>query len=196
MTDVTEPLIPGEFYHIYNRANGWENLFMNRGNYFFFLQRYHIYVAPVADIYCYCLMPNHFHLLLKMKTEEEMLNKFPDVQDFVEFNSRQFSRCFSSYTQAFNKQHDRMGNLFIKTFKRKGVRDENYFRNVVCYIHKNPMEARMVKSLADWEFSSYKILISDESTFLKKTEVLSYFENKENFIACHENGIHGNDVTI
>jgi putative transposase len=126
-----------------------------------------------------------------MKSEGEILKKFPGVEDFTLFYSKQFSRCFSSYTQAFNKQQGRMGNLFIKTFKRKHVADENYFRNLVCYIHRNPVEAKMVKHFGDWEFSSYDVLTKEEKTFLKREECISFFEDRQNFIKMHDFSLNG-----
>jgi putative transposase len=61
--NALEPLLPGQFYHVYNRANGFEPLFKTRGNYSFFIQRYHNYISPVAEMYCYCLMPKPFSFL-------------------------------------------------------------------------------------------------------------------------------------
>ncbi|HRP60464.1 MAG TPA: transposase, partial [Vicingus sp.] len=52
------------YYHIYNRANGSEKIFLNEENYLFFLQKYIEYIHPIAETYCYCLMPNHFHFLI------------------------------------------------------------------------------------------------------------------------------------
>lgn len=67
MQDYKTKLKPEQYYHIYNRANGSEKMFVNDGNYFFFLQRYHYYISPIAETFAYCLMPNHFHFLVKMK---------------------------------------------------------------------------------------------------------------------------------
>ena len=65
------PLRRGTYYHIYNRGNNRENLFVENGNYTYFLERYFKYIEPVACTYAYCLMRNHFHLLIRTKAEEE-----------------------------------------------------------------------------------------------------------------------------
>lgn len=57
-----------KFYHIYNHANGNENLFIEEENYHFFLQQWDKYISPIADTYAYCLIPNHIHFLIRIKT--------------------------------------------------------------------------------------------------------------------------------
>lgn len=66
------PLLPETIYHIYNHANGKENLFINSDNYHFFLQRYSYFIEPIAETYAYCLMPNHLHLMVGIKNETEL----------------------------------------------------------------------------------------------------------------------------
>ena len=65
-------LEPSKYYHIYNHANRFENIFINDENFRFFLEKYQLYLLSVADTLAYCLMPNHFHLLIKIKIEEEL----------------------------------------------------------------------------------------------------------------------------
>ena len=64
------------YYHIYNHANGDDNLFREEKNYSFFLEKYHQHIDPIAETIAWCLMPNHFHLLVKIKTEQEVINNF------------------------------------------------------------------------------------------------------------------------
>ena len=68
MQNYKAKLEPENYYHIYNRANGSEKLFLNEGNYLYFLQKYNFYISPIADTFAYCLMPNHFHFLVRVKT--------------------------------------------------------------------------------------------------------------------------------
>lgn len=67
-------LEPDKFYHIYNRANRNEKIFLNTGNYQFILRKYQQYIEAIVETFCYCLMPNHFHLLIKIKSPEEIKN--------------------------------------------------------------------------------------------------------------------------
>jgi len=56
------------YYHVYNRANGNEKMFLNEDNYRFFLKRYNYYISPIADTFVYCLLPNHFHFLIRVNS--------------------------------------------------------------------------------------------------------------------------------
>ena len=67
-------LIFEKYYHIYNHANGNENLFREQKNYEYFLEKYKQHINPIAETIAWCLMPNHFHLLVKIKTEEEIVS--------------------------------------------------------------------------------------------------------------------------
>ena len=65
-----QPLIPNSTYHIYNHANGFENVFREEENYRFFMTKYQLYILPIAETYAYCLMPNHFHLVVRIRKRE------------------------------------------------------------------------------------------------------------------------------
>jgi putative transposase len=184
------PLIPGKYFHIYNRANGDERAFRSTENYRFFLEKYNYFVTPVADTFCFCLMPNHFHFLVRIKTEKEILQD-PEGLDnsgsgeIDKVVSAQFSRFFNSYVKAFNKQHNRMGSLFIKNFKRKLVDNELYLAKLVHYIHNNPVEAGLSGKPGGWKHSSYGIILSEAPTFLKREEVIEWFGSAEDFQDFH-----------
>ncbi len=201
------PLFPEEFYHIYNRANGNELCFTERRNYGFFLEKYWKYTSPIADTFSYCLMPNHFHFLVRIKSEKEvlavMLKKMEKSfsktlqgfqtleglkrsQAISRFLSLQFSHLFNAYSQAFNKQEDRKGSLFMHPYKRKHIHDESYLMRLIHYIHFNPVEAGLCIELDEWEFSSYGDILSGETTQLKREKVLEWFEGKEDFIQYHK----------
>ncbi len=192
-------LAPQTYYHIYNRANGFENLFVNEGNYNFFLEKIKHHLAPILNIHAYCLMPNHFHLLVKIKSEEEIISvienqtpnykesrtylKFDTLDKFVSyFISKQFSNLFSSYTQAFNKQQKRTGSLFQKGFKRKEVASNDYLKELVLYIHCNPVHHRFVEDFKRWKHISYHRMIKEPTNH----KVVNWFDDLANFIACHQ----------
>jgi REP element-mobilizing transposase RayT len=180
------PLEPDKFYHIYNRANGNEKIFLNTGNYEFFLSKYHQHIEPIAETFCYCLLPNHFHLLVKIKTSEEI--KGPDFENSEKagsYCSKKFSNFFSSYAQAFNKQQNRTGSLFQKQFKRKNVDSEKYLYQLIHYIHNNPIAANLVDGLDEWKFSSYQALVSKNPTFLQRKKVMDLYDDLENFRLVH-----------
>lgn len=194
------PLEEGEFYHIYNRANGYDKVFINKGNYQFFILRYKKYLFDYLDLYCYCLMPNHFHLLVRVKKIKELKQQHSDLQSFgnleglnaaeaqtahANFLSNQFSKFFNSYAKALNKQQKRKGSVFMKNFKRKKVNDEIYLKKLIHYIHNNPVEARLCSKPGQWQHSSYESILKNENEFLKTDEIINWFVNKENFEKFH-----------
>ncbi|MCX8489601.1 MAG: transposase, partial [Cyclobacteriaceae bacterium] len=131
---------PGKLYHLYTHANGFENLFQSKENYLFFLKRYKHFISPVASTWAYCLMPNHIHFLVEIKTELEIESTFGKFETFQRLEARiskQFANLFSSYTQAYNKMYSRKGSLFIPNFKREEANDEGYISNIIVYIHRN-----------------------------------------------------------
>jgi len=192
MKYTTEPLIPGMCYHIYNRGNNRENLFLEKRNYPYFLSLYSKYIEPIADTYAYCLMRNHFHLLLRIKTEEEYLKETSRVLETREvlkskkFNpSQHFANLFNAYAKAINKGYGRTGSLFEERFGRIPVTNDSYFTNLIFYIHFNPQKHGFVDDFRNWEWSSFYALIGTGETKLKREEVLSMFGGRKGFDDFH-----------
>src|SRR5690554_5163811 len=84
-------LIFEKYYHIYNHANGDENLFREQKTYEYFLEKYKKHISPIAETIAWCLMPNHFHLLVKIKTEEEIVAAFSSANSSSTFPPSTFS---------------------------------------------------------------------------------------------------------
>ncbi len=171
--DYYIPLYKDKLYHIYNRGNGYENIFYNNENYFYFLRQFKKYLSESVDTFAYCLLPNHFHLLVRINIHDPEAVK------------ENFRKVFISYSMSLNKQEKRRGNLFQRGFKRKIIDDERYFYAAVYYIHANPVHHRLVKDLREYKFSSYKSLVGTSETKLCRDEVLEWFGDKKNFIAYH-----------
>jgi REP element-mobilizing transposase RayT len=182
---------PDTFYHIYNHAIGSENLFRNKDNYLYFLKRYAKFIPPIADTYSYCLIPNHFHLLIKTKSIPKsnngtLLNQNTTTASELNPYSKAFADLFNSYTKSYNKRFKRRGSLFIHKFKRKKVDSDSYFSKLILYIHSNPVHHGFVKTLEEWHYSSYNSLISSKSTALMRDEVLNWFNGQKDFIEFHQ----------
>src|SRR5688500_15422626 len=98
-------------------------------------------------------MSNHIHFLVKVNDKIEI----PENSKYApeQFVSKQFSNLFSSYTQAFNKQQRRMGNLFISNFKRRKIGNDEYLTNVIKYIHINTFKNSVVKNLFILKYNFY-----------------------------------------
>jgi REP element-mobilizing transposase RayT len=188
-----EPLKYGQYYHIYNCGINGENLFREAANYEYFLSLYDKYIYPVADTYAWCLMPNHFHLLVRIKAEEEIEATSPDrVLNPVRANKtvkpphQYFSNLFNSYTQAFNKRYNRHGGLFKRPFKRKSIHEKSYFQNVIIYIHNNPVHHGFSDDAVDYPWSSYLTCVSVKPTHLHRETVIGWFDNLANFKLLHQ----------
>ena len=188
-------LEPDCMCHVYNRAIGNERMFVDDANYRFFMEQYKRYLKPIVDTHCYCLMPNHFHFLLRVKGEGVLKDFFKnqklngDLTGFKNLSglvSRQFSNFFNSYSKAFNKKYGRKGSLFIRPFSRLQVTNDQYLKKLVFYIHFNPVEAGLARHPQDWRYSSYPAITSDKATMVKRDEVLEYFGGRDNFIHCHK----------
>lgn len=184
-----EPLRYGQYYHIYNRGNNGETLFREQRNYPYFLKLYANYIEPVAKTYAYCLMSNHFHLLVRIKDCEECKEVCQSLKDWQTYSrtypSRAFSNLFSTYTKAFNKSHQRTGSLFEKPFRRKLVDSDRYFTTVVAYIHRNPQKHGFVTDFRDWPYSSYQAIVSDRPTRVQRDTVLEWFNGRSGFEELH-----------
>lgn len=202
MADTKTPLEEDRFYHIYNHAVGSDILFTKDNNYLYFLQLFSKYLSNFVEVYAYCLLPNHFHFIIKVKSFDEINKNLMKEQyealrglqtthgasneiNIATTISKQFSHFFNSYAQAFNKQENRKGSLLNNRFKRKQVTDDTYLLKLIHYIHYNPVEANLCSKISDWRYSSYNAILSDKNTLVVRDKVIELFGDKQNFIYCH-----------
>jgi len=188
------PLEAEMFYHVYNRGINDEDLFMEDKNYRYFLKKYAMYIEPVAETYAYCLLKNHFHLLINIRSQET-LRKFminhqlsinQGLHQVDNIVSRQFARFFSSYTQSMNKVYGRHGSLFEKPFRRKKIDDDVYFTRIVYYIHANPQHHGFVKDFTRYPYSSYGGIIDARKSRLQRKSVLEWFGSECEYREFHK----------
>jgi len=147
---------PGEFFHIYNRGNNKQDIFLGDSDYEFFLLRLkqnlypdkfdELTIQPLPpnsfSLISYCLMPNHFHLLIRQNSEIQ--------------TSKLMLKLCSSYSKVFNKKHERVGHLFQDQFKQILIDRAEYLKWIVAYICQNPKMANIVKNSYDYKWSSYQ----------------------------------------
>ncbi len=177
------------FYHVFNHAVGSENLFRNDDNFRYFLQRYTYYMSCVWETYSYCLMPNHFHFLVRIKSEEE-LKKLPKYkEDTHKIVMQYLSNFLNSYAKSYNIKYKRKGALFLDFTKRIAVREESYYTTLINYIHQNPVHHKFCKTTDEWVYSSYDAFLSEKPTKMKRNEVLEWFGNKEAFKNFHKENL-------
>ena len=197
----THQLEPGNYYHIFNRGINGTDLFYKPENYYHFLRLYDKFIYPVADTFAWCLLRNHFHLLIRVKREDEV--NLTDLPNPVRVRNpdrvirpkpayRYFSDLFNSYTQAINNQEKRTGSLFERPFHRIKVESEEYFRQLVIYIHTNPVKHHFTDDYRDYPWSSYEQILSLKPAKLNSTSVIGWFNDKAEFIIKHNAGEEDN----
>jgi len=157
----------GNFYHICNRGVNANTIFFSHDNYIYCMRlieknskRY------LVTFIAYCLLPNHFHFLLKPEKDN-------NISQFM-------NSLFGSYTQAVNKQLARQGPLFQGRFRAVLVDREEYLIHLARYIHLNPVMAKLINTAQEWPFSNYLDVIGlRESTYKSTTLVPQRFETGE-----------------
>ena len=205
-----EKLQPNCSYHIFNHANGFENIFTEDENYRFFIEKYQQYILPIAETYAYCLLPNHFHLVVRIRRREVLeevfrnfkstnFSKVPnfgkvensgkvEITDNIieQFISKQFANLFSCYTQSFNKVNKRRGSLFLKNFRREPIENKAYFLNAVIYTHRNPVHHAFCDRYTDWSYTSFCEIKERNSQIIEVDKLLRMFGGRDSFIDLHE----------
>lgn len=164
-----EVFIAGHYYHVFNRGAGQAPIFFLPDNYLYCLTllKKHSQALKISII-AYCLMPNHYHFLLRPDNEESI--------------SRFIYLVFNSYVQAVNRQEGRHGTLFEGRFKHVHVDHDAYLLHVCRYIHANPVQAGIVKTINDWPYSNYLEWVGKRrGTLVDKTFVAEHFKTAEQY---------------
>ncbi len=174
-------LVPKEYYHIYNRGNGKNRIFLDKEDYDRFTKLLYICNsqnkfkfrdsiitqkidsfdfergAPIVSILAWVLMPNHFHIILTSHRSDLWEEKYNPITEFMR-------KLGTSYSMYFNKKYKRTGSLFEGKFKSKHIGEENYFNYIFSYVHLNPI--KLIQT--DWKekgIRDYKKVILYLKTF-------------------------------
>lgn len=193
-----------EYYHLYNRGNSKQNIFLNKEDYVHFVKLLYLCNSTrsitlrditmntydfdreetLVNIGAYCLMPNHFHLLVKEKTEKG-ISKF-------------MQKISTAYSMYFNQKYIRTGGLFEGKFKSQHAGKDRYLKYLFSYIHLNPIKLiepkwrekgiknikNAVKYLRTYHYSSYLDYLNEDRLRLKildKNKFPKYFLSKKDF---------------
>jgi len=170
-------------YHIYNRGVNGETIFKEKRNFEYFINLYVKHIQPVADTYAFCLLPNHFHLLVGIKDLTGLKSA-----------SQAFSNFFNAYAKAINKAYRRTGPLSERPFKRIPVTDSKYFARLLLYIHQNPQRHGLIEDYRDWPYSSYDIFTNEQATFVKRDVVREWFGDVCELLNAHQTNLDINEV--
>lgn len=171
------PLVNGQVYHVFNRGVEKRDVFTDKREYAHFLEaaEYYQQVSPLTkfsqadegerenlsdnkliEVIAYCLMPNHFHFLLKQTNDN-------GISTFIR-------RLINSYTRYFNTKNERVGSLFQGPFKAIRIESDEQLLHITRYIHLNPLVGYLVKDLRNFKWSSYFMYIGLEDNKLCKRE--------------------------
>jgi len=148
------PFAPDVYYHFYNRGNNRQTIFFEADNYLYFLKGVKKYLAPVATIVVYCLMPTHYHILVRIKQTSEA-PKNGEASEVSKQVSLAMQKFLISYTKAINKRFSRVGALFQGQFQAKPIQTYSHLLNLCIYIHGNPVKDGLVALPEDWIYSNY-----------------------------------------
>ncbi|WP_461788887.1 transposase [Pedobacter sp.] len=163
----------GKYYHIHNRGNNKQKIFLDDENYLFFLSKFKKYLIPNIDVFAYCLMPNHFHFFIR-------------INDLSAFENG-IKKFFISSAKAINKKYDRVGSLFQGRYKISEIESDAYFTRIITYIHQNPVVSKLTDKLEEYKFSSYSAYVQlHQSSLLKREDVLEWFGGLKRFVNSHK----------
>lgn len=168
MPDRIVNLDQENFYHLYNRGVNRGLIYFSERNYEYFLYKMGFQFQEKTIVLAYCLMPNHFHLLVQIKS--------------LEFVHKSLQPFLISYTRSVNIDQNRIGPLFQGRYQANLICDDSNLLDCVKYIHLNPVKAGLVIAPQDWDFSSYRGYFSyKNSSFVNTSIVLKFFDSIDGF---------------
>jgi len=168
---------PNGFFHVFNRGLNKKKIFLSGSDYNYFLTKLESLLKELGHrIYCYCLLPNHYHFLIENRKEKL---------------SKLMGRLLTSYSMYFNKKHSKNGPLFQNRFKSIVVQKESYFLELSRYIHLNPVKLGLVNKPEDYPYSSLNEIISgNKYEIVNKESVLKLIGEKKNDLKDYLNFIY------
>jgi REP element-mobilizing transposase RayT len=171
----------GMYYHIYNRGARQVTIFREPTNYLFAISRLKQYSqAKKVRVIAYCLMPNHYHFLVRQESDEPAGN-LPQLM-------------FNSYSKAYNKMYSHSGTLFEGRFRAKVIQTTSHLLHLCRYIHGNPVKDGMVAEPGDWLYSNYLEWIEQRpDTLVDRDFINEQFSNSaqyEKFLAEYLKTFH------
>jgi REP element-mobilizing transposase RayT len=204
-----------QYYHLYNRTNNEEALFRSDENYLYFMKKYRFYLDDYLDTIGYCLMPTHFHFLIRVKplaTQTSDVFETSDVStlgvgkyttqtsdvfetsDVSTLISKGMHKLQMSYAKAFNKKYSRHGSLFQAHYNAKPVPSDRYLITLLTYIHQNPIRSGLTEKAEEWKYSSYQDYIDLRNGTLPKKDVIMDMIRKNELKELTEMEILNNEL--
>ncbi len=203
------PILGGRYFHIFNRGTNRQLIFYKPENYNYFLKLLEENLSGYVHFLAFCLLPNHFHLVLKIKDEicqknlslstvnkgnDSLINienvvKITDENEIGKLTVHPLKRLFITYAMAINKQENRVGNLFDPKYKRLEITTQDYLEYAIFYTHYNPEKHGLIADFKDYKFSSFQALKGKSKTKINRELVLDIYGGIEDFLNYH-NSMH------
>jgi REP-associated tyrosine transposase len=160
---------PGGYFHIYNRGVNRNQIFFGEEDYRYCLSLLKKYAETYyMTIIAYCLMPNHYHFILRQNSDKS-ISQFIGV-------------VFNAYVQSLNKKYSRVGTLFEGRFKNTHIDNENYILQLCRYLHLNTLKGRIVDAPEEWPYSDYNDWIAKRSLIQFDSNIMSsYFKDPNDY---------------
>jgi REP element-mobilizing transposase RayT len=190
---------PDQVYHVYNHANGNENLFEHKDHYLLFLNTFFEKCSDTFKTYAFVLMPNHFHLVVKVRGANIPLinenihdkNGIHNQSAYFEYEfsrsiSQKFSNFLNSYVQKYNNRVNRKGSLFRQNTRRKLLDTDSYFKTAIKYVHFNPVKDGFCQDPKDWAYSSYRYFLNGDDFIIPINEVIKIYGGQKKFLNDHQ----------
>lgn len=162
-------ILSNNIYHVYNRGINRQKIFFLDDDYLLFISKLKGYFKnELANVLCYCLMPNHYHLIVHVNCDE--------------FGKKVLLPLMTSYIKIINRRENRVGTLFQGQFQSLLIETDQSLMETSRYIHMNPIKAGLVTKAEKWSYSSYRAFIGlIESDLIHKEEILEFFPNVQEY---------------
>jgi putative transposase len=199
------PFYPGGYYHIVFKSNDGVLLFATEENRSFFLQKFSLYFHSVSDCLAYCLLDNHVHFIIHLRTGPSLQNCISSIVEeartvsmkrflidpnnvniIEEVVERQVNSFMASYANAYNKTRSRKGSLFQSPFRRVAIKEESHLQQAIIYVHANAQKHGLIRDFKDYKYSSYWEIIKENPLNVLVEDVLKFFGGKELYIRTHQ----------
>jgi hypothetical protein len=159
----------GQYYHIYSQGNNVDSIFKNEGNYFAFLRLYKKYLFPIAELFAYCLLPTHFHLLIQIKP----ISKIDPMYKQRVYLWQQIGAFLGIYTRHINQIRQRRGSLFNRRISLVNIQEKAELFELIYHIHLTPQEHGIVADYKHWPFSSFPPYLKRDRRSLLARQIFS-----------------------
>ena len=208
--NIVKNYFSNTYYHLYTRGVNKRKIFKDEQDYAMFIRYLKLYLTPIkilkktsfldlridkfirnnlsedVDLACFALMPNHIHLLVKLKKQKGI--------------EKLMRRILTGYAMYFNQKYKRVGPLFQSRYKATAVLSDQHLTYLTRYIHRNPIK---IKRTNPFEYTSYSCYLGEkEANWIRPNDILGYFSNNnpilsyESFVEDGRYGFELGDLTL